>query len=183
MDYVEALRILEEADCLADQQTITKAIARMADEITAKIGKQNPLVYCIMNGGLIFTGQLLPLLHFPLEVGYLHASRYGKDHIGNQLEWIVPPQTSLTGRTVLLLDDILDEGVTLKAITEACQKKGARQVLTAVLVEKKHNRKVKADYHADFTGLQVEDRFVFGFGLDYDLVWRNAPGIYAVKGL
>ena len=183
MERAEALRILEEADCLADRQTVEAAINRMAGEISVQIGKQNPLVLCVMNGGLIVCGQLLTKLAFPLEIGYLHATRYGRETCGGELEWKSAMQLDVAGRTVLLVDDILDEGVTLKALMEDCLKRGARSVFTAVLVDKQHDRKVQPDYRADFTGFEIPDRFVFGYGLDYDGVWRNAPGIYAVKGL
>jgi len=183
MERAEALRILEEADCLADQQMVEAAINRMADEITVQIGKQNPLVLCVMNGGLIVCGQLLTKLAFPLEISYLHATRYGRETCGGELEWKAPMQSDVAGRTVLLVDDILDEGVTLLALAEECRTRGAREVCTAVLLDKVHDRKVQPDYRADFTGFEIPDRFVFGYGLDYDGVWRNAPGIYAVKGL
>lgn len=183
MERAEALRILEEADCLADRQTVEAVINRMAGEITAQIGKLNPLVLCVMNGGLIVCGQLLTRLAFPLEVSYLHATRYGRETSGGELEWKASMQVDIVGRTVLLVDDIIDEGVTLKALKEYCLKRDAHSVLTAVLVDKQHDRKVLPDYRADFTGLEIPDRFVFGYGLDYDGCWRNAPGIYAVKGL
>lgn len=183
MERAEALRILEEADCLADQQTVEAAINRMASEITTQIGKQNPIVLCVMNGGLIICGQLLTKLTFPLEVSYLHATRYGHEINGGELEWRADFQCDLVGRIVLLVDDILDEGVTLLTLAEECLKRGAKQVLTAVLVDKKHDRKAQPGYRADFTGLDISDRFVFGYGLDYDGMWRNAAGIYAVKGL
>jgi hypoxanthine phosphoribosyltransferase len=183
MDRTEALRVLEEADCLADLATVEAAIGRLAQEITTRIGKLNPVVLCVMNGGLIFCGQLLTRLSFPLEAGYLHATRYGRDTCGGELEWRAPLQSDVAGRTVLLVDDILDEGVTLLALAEECRNRGAREVLTAVLVDKQHDRKVQPGYRADFVGLQIPDRFVFGFGLDYDGIWRNAPGVFAVKGM
>lgn len=183
MEYDQALKVLEEADCLADRATVEAAIERMAGAITASIGKKNPMVFCVMNGGLIFCGQLLTRLLFPLEVGYLHATRYGRETTGGDLEWKAQFQDDLVGRTVVLVDDILDEGVTLLALADACRSRGAREVLTAVLVDKLHDRKACPGYRADFTGLELPDRFVFGYGLDYDGMWRNAPGIYAVKGL
>lgn len=183
MERDEALRVLEEADCLLDQASVDQAISRMAVEIAERIGKLKPLVFCVMNGGLIFCGQLLTRLPFPLEVGYLHATRYGRETVGGDLEWQAVPQVEMAGRTVLLVDDILDEGVTLKALVDECLARGARQVLTAVLVDKLHDRKVLPGFRADFTGLEIPDRFVFGYGLDYDGMWRNAAGIYAVKGL
>ncbi len=183
MERTEAIRILEEADCLADQQAVEAAIYRMAEEITKKIGKQTPLVLCVMNGGLIVCGQLLTRLPFPLEVSYLHAGRYGHELYGGELEWKAVVQVDMTGRTVLLVDDILDEGVTLFTLAAECRRRGAKNVLTAVLLEKQHERKPHPDYQADFVGLKIPDRFVFGYGLDYEDMWRNAPGIYAVKGL
>ncbi|OGT99630.1 MAG: hypoxanthine-guanine phosphoribosyltransferase, partial [Geobacteraceae bacterium GWC2_48_7] len=137
----------------------------------------------IMNGGLIFAGQILTKLAFPLEIDYIHATRYGNEIKGEELNWIVKPQSELKGKTVLLLDDILDEGITLAAIARYCLQQGAAEVLMAVLVEKLHLRKVTPGMRADFTGVEVGDRFVLGYGLDYKGYWRNAPGIYAVKGL
>ena len=183
MQYDQAVKVLEEADCLADRVTVEAALDRMAAAITASIGKKNPLVFCVMNGGLIVTGQLLTRLAFPLETGYLHATRYGRETSGGDLEWKAPVQVDVTGRTVLLVDDILDEGVTLLALADACRSRGAREVMTAVLLDKQHDRKACPGYRADFTGLEIPDRFVFGYGLDYDGMWRNAAGIYAVKGL
>lgn len=183
MTVEEARRVLAEADRLMGEEEIQAAIVRMAGEITARLAETNPVVICIMNGGLIFSGQLLPRLHFPLEVDYMHATRYGEEVRGDRLNWIVRPQLDLSGRTVLLLDDILDEGITLAAIADHCRKAGAREVLMAVLVEKLHLRKVTPGMRADFSGLETGDRFLFGYGLDYRGYWRNAPGIYAVKGL
>lgn len=183
MKVDEANRVLSEADLLVNEAAVTTAIAKMAAEITTRLKDANPVLLCIMNGGLIFSGQLLPKLVFPLEVDYIHATRYGHDTTGAGLNWTVKPQLDLKNRTVLLLDDILDEGVTLAAIADYCRKQGAAEILMAVLVEKLHLRKVIPGMRADFSGLEVGDRFLFGYGLDYKGYWRNAPGIYAVKGL
>jgi hypoxanthine phosphoribosyltransferase len=174
-------RIREEADCLADTATVEAALDRMATEISARLSTTDPLVYAIMNGGLILAGQLLPRLDFPLELSYLHASRYGQHTSGQQLEWHVPPSENLSGRTVLVLDDVLDEGHTLAAVLEYLYAAGAREALSAVLVHKQHDRKAKPDMRADFTGIEVGNRFLFGYGMDYRGYWRNAPGIFALK--
>jgi len=183
MKIDEVNRILEEADLLVAEAGVIAAIERMAGEITAQLREANPVVISVMNGGLIFAGQLLTKLVFPVEVDYVHATRYGHEISGARLNWTVRPQLELKGRTVLLLDDILDEGVTLAAIADYCRQQGATKVLMAVLVEKLHLRKVTPGMRADFTGVEVGDRFLFGYGLDYKGYWRNAPGIYAVKGL
>ena len=183
LNLEEIKRARDEADCLADAATVEAALDRMAGEITARLADANPLVYAVMNGGLIFAGRILPRLPFPLEVAYLHASRYGHAIQGTLLDWRVRPTQDLRGRTVLVLDDILDEGHTLKAIIEHLKEEGAAEVLSAVLVHKLHDRKATPGMRADFSGLDIADRFLFGCGMDYKGYWRNAPGIYAVKGL
>ena len=183
MTSEEISSVLTDADQLTTKAEVETAIGRLAEEITAELKEANPILICVMNGGLIFSGQLLTRLPFPLEVDYVHATRYGHETSGSGLNWIVKPQLELQGRTVLLLDDILDEGVTLAAIADYCRQQGAARVLMAVLVEKLHLRKVTPGMRADFTGIEIGDRFLFGYGLDYKGYWRNAPGIYAVKGL
>ncbi|HQZ02608.1 MAG TPA: hypoxanthine-guanine phosphoribosyltransferase [Thauera sp.] len=182
-DLIEINRALAEADCLADGATVEAALDRMAQAITDRLADRNPLVYAVMNGGLILAGRILPRLPFPLEVAYLHATRYGHALQGTLLDWRVRPAQDLRGRNVLVLDDILDEGHTLKAIIEHLQAEGAAEVLSAVLVHKVHDRKAYPGMRADFSGLDIADRFLFGCGMDYKGYWRNAPGIYAIKGL
>lgn len=179
----EMTRVFAEADCLADEQQVHTAIHTMAEAISSRLRERNPLLFCVMNGGLIVTGQLLPLLRFPVQAEYLHATRYRQETTGGILEWKLKPDADISNRTVLIVDDILDEGTTLDAIADYCRAQGAAEVLTAVLVDKQHDRKARPGLKADFTGMEVEDRFLFGFGMDYKGYWRNAPGIYAVKGL
>jgi hypoxanthine phosphoribosyltransferase len=181
IDLKEIQRVRDEADCLMSALQVDQAIAQMAGDITARLKYTNPMVYCVMNGGLIFAGQLIPKLDFPLEVAYLHATRYGHALTGTFLDWRVRPTHDITGRSVLVIDDILDEGHTLDAIVNYLKSEGAKEVLTAVLVHKIHDRKVRPGQRADFSGLDVEDRYLFGCGMDYKGYWRNLPGIYALK--
>jgi hypoxanthine phosphoribosyltransferase len=179
----EARQAMAESDCLATPEQVDAALDAMASAITAELADSNPLVYTVMNGGLIIAGRLLARLNFPLEVSYLHASRYGHQLAGNSLlDWRVRPTQELKGRTVLVIDDILDEGHTLKAICKHLLEEGAARVLTAVLIDKMHERKASPGMRADFTGLDIPDRFLFGCGMDYKGYWRNAPGIHALKG-
>ena len=179
----EMNQVMADADCLVNEQQVNDAINNMAQDITGRLQDSNPLLFCVMNGGLILTGQLLTRLKFPLQAEYLHATRYRQETTGGILEWKLRPEADIQGRTVLIVDDILDEGTTLCAIADYCMAHGAKEVLTAVLVDKQHDRKSKPGLRADFTGMNVEDRFLFGYGMDYKGYWRNAPGIYAVKGL
>lgn len=179
----EMKKLFDEADLLYSEAEVLAAIDSLAGKIRTDISDKNPLVLTVMNGGLVFAGQLLTKITFPLEIDYVHATRYGDETVGKSLNWMVKPKSELKDRCVLLIDDILDEGNTLLEIIQYCQSQGAREVLTAVLVDKKHNRKADQTFKADFTGLEVEDRFLFGYGMDYKGYWRNAPGIFAVKGM
>lgn len=179
LDHIK--EVYAEADCLYENTEVEAAIDRMGQAITADLANSNPLVFCIMNGGLVTSGKLLTKLDFPLQVDYIHATRYRNETRGGELNWLVKPNSSMKGRNVLIIDDILDEGHTLAAIVEFCRQAGAKSVITAVLVEKKHDRK-GVDLNADYIGLQIEDRYIFGYGMDYKGYWRNAPGIYALKG-
>ena len=179
----EMQQVFDEADCIYTEGQVSEAMDRLASEVTTTIGDQDPLILCIMNGGLVVAGQLLPRLGFPLQLDYAQLSRYRGNTTGGDLEWKVHPQARLSGRTVLIVDDILDEGDTMAALAEACRTEGAERVWTLALVEKHHDRKSQPGFEADFIGLQTPDRYLFGYGMDYQGYWRNAPGIYAVRGL
>jgi len=171
--------VLENADRLFSQSEVEQALDRLASDIERALGDQDPLVLCVMTGGLVPTGELFTRFDFPAQLDYLHATRYQGTVGSNDLKWITEPSQSLKGRTVLVVDDILDEGLTLAAIIDYCSEQGARAVYSAVLIEKIHERKTDG-LHADFVGLQVEDRYVFGYGMDYHGYLRNVKGIYAV---
>ncbi len=174
-----AQTVYEKADLIYNHEQLITAIDRLAADITQRLSKTNPLILCVLNGGLIPTSYLVTRLKFPLQLDYLHATRYREATTGSDLRWYARPQTSLKNRVVLLVDDILDEGHTLKTIIDDCKAKGAKEVLSVAILEKMHG-KPKAT-SADFIGLTVEDRYVFGFGMDYKGYLRNIPGIYAVS--
>ena len=183
VDLAHIRQVMTEADCLYTEAQLEAAIEAMAGSINSELADSNPVVFCVMNGGLIFTGKLLPKLNFPLELSYLHATRYRNETSGGELFWKAKPEISFIDREVLIIDDILDEGHTLAAIVDFCKHAGASQVHTAVLIDKDHDRKARPDLKADFVGLPCEDRYIFGYGMDYKGYWRNAAGIFAVKGL
>ncbi len=167
------------ATCLYSQREVEAVLDDMAAKITLSLESANPLLLCVMNGGLIITGCLLARLKFPLQLDYVHATRYRNKTSGAELEWKQYPHCDLSGRTVLVLDDILDEGATLEAIAQYCADAGAERVLIAVLAEKSHDHKLSV-VEADFVGLAAPDRYLFGYGMDYKGYLRNADGIYAV---
>src|SRR3954447_20606390 len=179
LTFEEANNILDLAEPLFSPQEIAKTVKRMAEEITAVLATDYPLVLSVMGGAVVFTGHLLPLLEFPLTFDYLHVSRYGNTVRGGEINWKMSPQENICGRVVLVLDDILDEGVTLAAIRDWMMDHGAAVFYSAVLVEKEIGR--AKPIRADFVGTVLPDRYVFGFGMDINGVWRNLPAIYTLK--
>lgn len=163
-----------------DNAQITRALEKLADRLNPQLVNETPIVLCVMQGGLIFSGQLIPRLKCMLEIDYIHASRYGNTTTGGELTWKSYPDTSLSDRTVLILDDILDEGHTLQSIHKYCEQQGASKIISAVLVRKKHERCVD-DELTDNVALDVEDKYVFGFGMDYDGKYRQLDSIYALE--
>lgn len=172
--------VFAKATCLHARRVVEAAIEKMAQEISHKLADSNPIFLCVVVGGIVPLGNLLPHLDFPLEVDYVHATRYGADIVGKELIWKMEPSCDMRDRTVIVVDDILDGGITLARIIDYCQRQGARAVHSAVLVEKQDARLPEGLPVADFTGLHVENLYVFGYGMDYKGYLRNAPGIYAI---
>jgi hypoxanthine phosphoribosyltransferase len=170
---------LARADLVHDHATLTRAIGHIASAIDAALAGESATFLTVMQGALVFAGQLATSIKAPLVFDYVHATRYRGETSGGELVWIKRPATALAGRTVLLVDDILDEGHTLRAIREWCIAEGARRTLVAVLCEKRHARRA-AGIAADFCGVEVPDRYVFGYGMDFHEQGRNLPAIYAV---
>lgn len=179
-DAKAAWDFLDNSDLVAGAPEVQAAIERLAGEITQAMAGDYPLVVVVMGGAVVFAGQLLPRLRFPMDFDYVHATRYGTEVQGGGIDWKVTPPDYVHGRTVLVLDDILDGGQTLRAISDRLLALGAKLVRCAVLVEKELGR--KKPITADFVGLRIPDRFVFGCGMDAKGYWRNLPEIRAIRG-
>lgn len=174
----DAWKILESAEEICSAATVAEAVRRVGAEITACLHERRPLVLSVMGGAVVFTGHLLPQLHFPLDFDYIHVSRYGRDTCGGEISWHVGPKETIAGRVVLVLDDILDEGETLSAVRSRILEGGATAFYSAVLADKDLGR--PKPITADFVGVRVPNRYVFGFGMDVRGQWRNLPAIYAL---
>lgn len=162
---------------LYSEPEIDAAITVMVNEINATLSGLNPLVLCVMNGGMVITGKLLTQLAFPLTLDAINATRYGDQTTGGDINWLQTPVSNLKGRTVLVVDDILDQGLTLQAIYQYCLDKGAARIYSAVLINKQIS--TPKPIQADFIGLMIADHYVYGYGMDYKGYLRNIPGIYA----
>lgn len=174
-----ALKMLADAEMVCSAEDARAAVERVAGEIRAALSRDFPLVLSVMSGATVFTGQLLPLLNFPLEFAAIEATRYGDTTRGSEISWRLAPRDNVAGRTVLVIDDILDEGITLAAICERLLAMGAARVLVAVFCDKALGR--SKPIAADFCGVTVPNRYVFGFGMDAYGLWRNLPAVYALR--
>src|SRR2546430_7411299 len=178
-DLKEAWAFLENSDRIAGAEEVQAAVRRVAAEIEQRLSTAYPLVLAVMGGAVVFAGQVLPLLRFPLDFDYIHASRYGAATRGAGVDWKVSPPGLAKGRVVLVIDDILDHGETMGEIRSRLLELGAKEVYCAVLVEK--TLELKKPISADFVGLRIPDRFVFGCGMDAKGYWRNLPEIRAMR--
>lgn len=177
--HVEAREVMARADVLIDEAQLNAGYDRMAAYISEQMRALDPIILCIMTGGLYATAEITKRLDFPLEVDYLHVTRYAGETRGGDLVWKVSPGTDLANRHVLVIDDILDEGKTLAATLNAIEAQGTASIRTAMVLQKMHDRR-EANLTADCVGFDVPDRYVFGAGLDYKGYLRQLPAVYAV---
>jgi hypoxanthine phosphoribosyltransferase len=179
MDDLNLASIKEQAKVVITEQQIEDALERLASQLQNDYQELNPVFLVVLNGGLVFSGQLLPRLDFLCQLDYCHATRYDGAFRGDKIRWKCEPQMTLTDRHIIIVDDILDEGHTLNAIIDYCEQQQALSVKSLVLVEKLHDRKSTPGQTADYCELTVPDEYVFGFGMDYSHHWRNTKQIYS----
>lgn len=173
--------VMNHAERIYSPQDIDQALIKVAAEINRDYRGLNPLCVVVLNGGLVFAGQLLPKLDFPLELDYLHATRYRGELKGSDaMHWLAKPNTSLKNRHILILDDILDVGLTLAEIVKFCYAHEAKTVKSAVLINKDVPKSPDGVTVPDYSCLTAPDRYLFGYGMDFKESWRNAPGVFAI---
>ena len=180
----DAKLLLANSEILFTVAEVDAATTRVAKQINRDYADKHPLILSVMGGAVVFSGQLLPQLDFPLDFDIVQVSRYGEKTVGTQLNWRVAPRDNIVGRNVIILDDILDEGITLAAIVELVKSNGAKSVACAVFCVKDYGeeKNSKKPLKADYVGLTVPNRFIYGYGMDVSGAWRNLPAIYAATG-
>ena len=181
--YKRARDLIKNAEEIFDADTVKAAVTRVAVTLNERFGNPEdeafPLVLGVMGGAVVFTGQLLTQLDFPLEFDYIHVTRYGDDDKGGQVVWKVIPRSNVEGRTIIVVDDILDEGETLAHVKQRLLDMGAAEVIIAVFADK--DLKKAKPVKADIVGLTIPNKFVVGFGMDVYGYWRNLPGLWAIR--
>jgi hypoxanthine phosphoribosyltransferase len=181
IDLTDVDNVVKRAVCLHDKKTVEAAIDRIASEMNRTLKDEMPIFLCVMNGAVVFMGQLITRLTFPLQINYVHASRYQGEMEGRELHWVAEPTLPLRDRNIVIVEDILDGGLTLAAVRDYCLAKKAAKIYTATLVDKQRPREKGGVETCDFVGIKTENKFLIGYGLDYQDFLRNLPGIYAVE--
>jgi len=172
--------ILQHSECLATRSEVSSAVEQLAEEIRSDYHDKNPVVICLMNGGLYLTAALTQHLELPLRLDYMHATRYRGGTIGKDLHWLKMPFLNLANEHVLVVDDIYDEGITLQEVEMKLLEQNPASLNSLVLVDKLHHRK-PAGFSVRYVGMELEDKYLFGCGMDYCGHWRHLPQIYAVN--
>ncbi len=180
LTHAELETVLQQSECLITENRIAAAYDKLAATLNIHYSQLNPIVMVVLNGGLIPAGHLLTRLSFFHRMDTIHATRYRENKGGSEIYWKSKPKIDIKDQHVLLIDDIFDEGITLKAVVDELKKEQPRSLMTCVLLDKKHSRKVQG-FNVDFTGTEVEDRYIYGCGMDYHGYLRHLPGIYALK--
>jgi hypoxanthine phosphoribosyltransferase len=181
--YTRARELLARAEELVSADTVQAAVRNVAEVLNQRFDTdatgEFPLVLGVMGGAVVFTGHLLPQLSFPLEFDYIHVTRYGDLDRGGEVVWKVIPRQNVAGRTIIVVDDILDEGETLAHVKQRLLDMGAAEVILAVFADKELGR--AKPVQADIVGLTIPNKFVVGFGMDAHGYWRNLPGLWVIK--
>lgn len=181
--HTRARALLANARQIVSPEEVQAAVRHVADVLNERFGAPGnttfPLVLGVMGGAVVFTGTLLPQLGFPLEFDYIHVSRYGDDDRGGEVVWKVIPRQNVAGRTIVVVDDILDEGETLAHVKQRLLDMGAAEVIIAVFADKDLKR--SKPVRADIVGVTLPNAFVVGFGMDVYGYWRNLPALYAIR--
>ncbi|HEX9173367.1 MAG TPA: hypoxanthine-guanine phosphoribosyltransferase [Telluria sp.] len=179
---VRARALLEHAEQIVTPEQVQAAVHQVAEVLNQRFQQPDagfPLVLGVMGGAVVFTGCLLPQLDFPLEFDYIHVTRYGDEDRGGAVVWKVIPRQNVKGRTIIVVDDILDEGETLAHVKQRLLDMGAAEVIITVFADKDLGR--SKPVQPDIVGLTIPNRFVVGFGMDVYGYWRNLPGLWTIS--
>ena len=173
--------ILKSSTLIADKQEVAAAVKFLGEIVNAHYGDREIILLIVMTGAVMPAAWLAAELKMPVQMDFVHATRYAGQTEGGEIEFRVPPRLNLEGHDVLIIDDIYDIGLTLQMIEGYCESRGARSVNSAVLVRKVHDRETTGTL-PKFIGMEVEDKYIFGCGMDVYENWRHLDEIRALEG-
>ncbi len=168
------------AELLITPGEVSVALDMLAGKLQPLIDDGPCVLLSVLLGGLLPTAWLAERLSGDFQLDYCHVTRYQGRQKGDVPVWLRPPSLDIRSAHVIVIDDIYDEGITLDYVRRECKAVGAQRVTGVALIKKRHDRAV-GQAPADFVGLQVPDRYVFGCGMDLAHHWRHLTGIYALQ--
>lgn len=167
-------------EILFPEDQIQKRLAELGAQIAADYQGDHLVLMALLKGGVVFISDLMRKIPLKLDIDFIQPSSYGDSTSSSGVVDIkMFPKMDFAGKRLLVLDDILDTGRTLKRVKDILLEKGATDIRTCVLLDKKARRKVEIE--ADYVGFMVDDFFVVGYGLDYADHYRNLPYIGVLK--
>lgn len=181
MTEINLREILENSTLIADKREVEAAVEFLGEAVNAHYGDREIILLIVMTGAVMPAAWLAAKLKMPVQMDFVHATRYAGQTEGGEIEFRVPPRLNLEGHDVLIIDDIYDIGLTLQMIEGYCESRGARSVNSAVLVRKVHDRETTGTL-PKFIGMEVEDKYIFGCGMDVYENWRHLDEIRALEG-
>jgi len=167
-------------DILITEEQIRERIAELGQQITEEYRGDDLVLMTCLKGGVVFISDLMRSIPIHMDIDFIVSSSYGSSTTSSgEVDLKVFPDVEFEGKRLLVLDDILDTGRTLRRVVDGLKERGAEDIRTCVLLDKKARRAVAIE--ADFVGFQVEDFFVVGYGLDFADKYRNLPYIGVLK--
>ena len=160
------------------EEQIMKEVARVADEINRDLSGTNPLFISVLNGSFMFTADLMKHLTMPCEVSFVKLASYEGTSSTGKVKELVGLGDDITGRTVVIVEDIVDTGLTMKQLVETLRARGPKDIKIATLLVKPGKLKVELDIN--YVAMNIPNDFIVGYGLDYDGLGRNYRDIYTV---
>jgi hypoxanthine phosphoribosyltransferase len=166
---------------LITKEQIAKRVAEMGKQISADYaGAANPIVLCVLKGAMFFCSDLMRSISMDMALDFIQISSYGNEKYSSGVVTVLKePQLDMHGRAVLIVEDIIDSGLSMREVFRYIESRGASMVRTATFLDKPAARKV--DFRADYVGFSIDPKFVIGYGLDYAERYRNIPEIQVLS--
>ena len=160
------------------EERILKEVARVASEINRYLEGTNPLFLSVLNGAFMFAADLMRNLTIPSEISFVKLASYAGTSSTGKVKELVGLNDNIEGRTVVIVEDIVDTGITMDKILTSLQAKGANEIYVATFLQKP--AALKRDVRVDYVAMKIPNEFIVGYGLDYDGYGRNLKDIYTV---
>ncbi len=161
-----------------DFQEIDSAIDRIATQMNKDLPDKNPLFLSILNGAFMFSADLFKKLHFSCEISFVKLASYSGTKSTESIRQLIGLDEDIVGRNIVIIEDIIDSGLTIERILSQLKMVGAAEIKIATLLYKP--KAFKGSYAIDYVGMEIGHDFIVGYGLDYDKKGRNFKDIYKI---